>query len=57
MGRQGTPELPANLYRLDADGTLHCVAEDLEGPNGLAFAPDEKNLYLVESRAHPWRLK
>ncbi|PIB42102.1 gluconolactonase [Pseudomonas sp. 2822-15] len=56
MGRQGTPELPANLYRLDADGTLHCVAEDLEGPNGLAFSPDEKTLYLVESRARPRRI-
>ncbi|KAB0550126.1 SMP-30/gluconolactonase/LRE family protein [Pseudomonas argentinensis] len=53
MGSQGTAELPANLYRLDTDGSLHCVAEDLQGPNGLAFSPDEKTLYLVESRARP----
>ncbi|MGY3175583.1 gluconolactonase [Pseudomonas sp. TE12234] len=56
MGRQGTPSLPANLYRLDKSGTLHCVAEDLEGPNGLAFSPDERTLYLVESRARPRRI-
>lgn len=56
MGRQGMAELPANLYRLDPDGQLHCVAEDLEGPNGLAFSPDERTLYLVESRARPRRI-
>ncbi|MBA1376824.1 SMP-30/gluconolactonase/LRE family protein [Pseudomonas brassicacearum] len=56
MGRQGTPSLPANLYRLDRDGTLNCVAEDIEGPNGLAFSPDETTLYLVESRARPRRI-
>lgn len=56
MGRQGTAELPGNLYRLDPDGQLHCVAEDLEGPNGLAFSPDERTLYLVESRARPRRI-
>jgi gluconolactonase len=56
MGRQGSSSLPANVYRRDPDGTLHCVAEDLEGPNGLAFSPDEKTLYLVESRARPRRI-
>jgi gluconolactonase len=56
MGRQGTPSLPANLYRIDPSGTVQCIAEDLEGPNGLAFSPDEKTLYLVESRARPRRI-
>jgi gluconolactonase len=56
MGRQGTPSLPANLYRIDASGTVQCAAEDLEGPNGLAFSPDERTLYLVESRARPRRI-
>lgn len=32
------------------------MAEDLDGPNGLAFSPDEKTLYLVESRARPRRI-
>ena len=42
--------LPANLYRLDPrDGALSVVADDFEGPNGLAFSPDERRLYVVET--------
>lgn len=29
---------------------------DLQGPNGLCFSPDEKKLYIVEGRAQPHRL-
>lgn len=56
MGRRGAAALSANVYRLDAGGQLTCVAEDLEGPNGLAFSPDGATLYLVESRAQPARI-
>ena len=31
------------------------VADDVQGPNGLAFSPDELKLYVVESRAMPNR--
>jgi gluconolactonase len=31
------------------------MADDLAGPNGLCFSPDEKRLYVVESRAVPTR--
>ena len=31
------------------------VVDDLPGPNGLAFSPDEKTLYVVASRATPNR--
>lgn len=56
-GRQATPELPQNVYRLDpATGTARIVAGDLAGPNGLAFSPDESTLYMLESRATPSRL-
>ncbi len=56
-GRVAAPELPQNVYRLDAEtGDLTVVAEDLRGPNGLAFSPDESILYVVESRATPNRL-
>ncbi len=42
--------LPANLYRLDpGDGSLSVVADDFEGPNGLAFSPDETRLYVAET--------
>lgn len=54
MGRRGTPELPANIYRIAADGgEPQCVAANIAGPNGLAFSPDESILYVVESRARP----
>ena len=32
------------------------MADDIEGPNGLAFSPDESILYVVASRAAPNRL-
>jgi gluconolactonase len=57
MGRRGDPALPANVYRIDPnDGSVTCMAEDLDGPNGLAFSPDERTIYIVESRARPRRI-
>jgi gluconolactonase len=42
-------ELPTNVYRLDpATGELRAVIEGLTNPNGLAFSPDERLLYVVE---------
>ncbi|WP_420102879.1 SMP-30/gluconolactonase/LRE family protein [Bosea sp. (in: a-proteobacteria)] len=56
-GGKAEPELPQNVYRIDGrSGSLTVAAEDLRGPNGLAFSPDERTLYLVESRATPNRL-
>jgi sugar lactone lactonase YvrE len=37
------------VFRIDADGTLHLVADDFERPNGLAFSPDERTLYVDDS--------
>jgi len=49
-GGKQTPELPPTVYRLDPkDGSLQIVADDFEGPNGLAFSPDECLLYVSES--------
>jgi gluconolactonase len=39
-------ELPYSGVFRWADGHLELVAEDLRGPNGLAFSPDEKILYV-----------
>lgn len=56
-GHRAEPELPQNVYRIDgATGALTVVASQMRGPNGLAFSPDERILYLVESRATPNRL-
>jgi len=54
-GEPATPELPHAVYRLPPDGPLQRVLDDLKGPNGLAFSPDESELYVVESRAEPSR--
>ncbi len=56
-GEPAEPELPHGVYRIDPlSGELACVLDDLAGPNGLAFSPDERVLYVVESRARPHRL-
>ncbi len=37
------------VYRLDPDGTLTLLADDYDRPNGLAFSPDEKSLYVDDT--------
>jgi len=44
-----------NVYRLGSDGKLTAVITDILNPNGLAFSPDEKKLYVVEWRGTPNR--
>ena len=54
QGFAAEQELPANIYRIDGvSGQATVVAADVNGPNGLAFSPDEKLLYVIESRARP----
>jgi gluconolactonase len=56
-GQPAEQELPHAVYRLDpGSGALAAVITDLAAPNGLAFSPDERVLYVVESRAVPHRL-
>jgi len=44
--------LPCNVYRFDpASGDLGVVISDLKMPNGIAFSPDEKLLYVIDSGA------
>lgn len=58
QGEQAQQELPERVYRLDPDtGKATVVADDISGPNGLAFSPDEKTLYVIESRARPRRIR
>jgi gluconolactonase len=48
--RKETAELPMNVYRLDPNsGNARVVADDFVRPNGLAFSPDEKKLYIIDS--------
>jgi sugar lactone lactonase YvrE len=46
-------EIPFNgVYRLSPDGSLALLADDFERPNGLAFSPDEKILYVDDTARH-----
>lgn len=48
-GRQ-TSEQPPGLYRFDPEtGDIRPMAGDFDGPNGLAFSPDECRLYVAET--------
>ena len=37
------------VYRLNAEGELVLLTKELQRPNGLAFSPDEKTLYVANS--------
>jgi gluconolactonase len=48
-GRQPSEEGPA-LYRFEPEsGDISIMAGDFDGPNGLAFSPDERRLFVAET--------
>jgi gluconolactonase len=51
-GHEASPlrEIPWNgVYRIAPDGKVDLLIRDLPFPNGLAFSPDEKTLYIAVS--------
>ena len=55
-GHKAEPELEQGVYRIDGEsGEVSLVTTDVLGPNGLCFSPDERFLYIVESRGVPHR--
>jgi gluconolactonase len=46
MTKDQHEELPPSVYRLGADGSLSLLTTDLKAPNGLAFSPNGKYLYI-----------
>lgn len=52
-GFRATPEIGAcNVYRIDpVTGDVRIVADGFGGPNGLVFSPDERQLYVSDTRA------
>ncbi|MBV1796050.1 SMP-30/gluconolactonase/LRE family protein [Siccirubricoccus sp. G192] len=53
-GEMAQPELPTNLYRVDGrTGQVTVATGEIGRPNGLAFSPDERRLYVVEAAATP----
>ena len=56
-GHPATPELPTNVYRVDpSTREIVAVIEGIGNPNGLAFSPDERILYVVECATSPRRI-
>jgi gluconolactonase len=51
-GETGEQELPQRVYRIDGKTGKATVVSDgvVQRPNGLAFSPDEKKLYVIESQ-------
>ncbi|RMF28920.1 MAG: SMP-30/gluconolactonase/LRE family protein [Bacteroidetes bacterium] len=48
--RDPAREIPfQGVYRLLPDGTVELLIRDLSRPNGIAFSPDEKTLYVANS--------
>jgi len=57
-GYAAEAELPTHLYRFDPKtGALEVMCADINRPNGLAFSPDERRLYVVESGTLPRRIR
>ena len=55
-GHKADPELEQGVYRIDGEnGEVTLLTAGVLGPNGLCFSPDEKTLYVVESRGVPHR--
>ncbi|WP_349295715.1 SMP-30/gluconolactonase/LRE family protein (plasmid) [Thioclava sp. 'Guangxiensis'] len=56
-GEKAEQEQPHHgVYRIAPDGSLSLALSDLQGPNGITFAPGGTVVYIVEGRAKPDRL-
>lgn len=42
------------VYRLSRDGKLTLLTTEVKAPNGIAFSPDEKKLYVADSSRALW---
>lgn len=54
-GLEAGPEDPgreidfSGIYRVDPDGRVSLLSDELSRPNGIAFSPDERTLYVANS--------
>jgi len=57
-GHRAEGEIGAcNVYRIDsAGGAVQLVADGFTGPNGIVFSPDERQLFVADSRARHIRV-
>ncbi len=50
-GTKSTEERAGRLYRLDCDGSLHLILDNVGCPNGMAFSRDQREFYVTDSFA------
>ncbi len=50
-GTMPSPDHLGRLYRLDTDGNLAEIVDEIGCSNGMGFTPDRKNLYYTDSTA------
>ena len=50
-GNRAEQEHPLSVYRVDADGDIKRVTDDIDAPNGLCFSPDYSLLYVANTGA------
>ncbi|MBN9420721.1 hypothetical protein ABS71_09600 [bacterium SCN 62-11] len=43
-------EQPGKLYRLETNGSIRVLLDDIGQPNGMGFSPDRKTFYLTDTR-------
>ena len=48
--RKNGTAIPQRFFRVAPDDTLAIATADCEYPNGLAFSPDERTLYVANTR-------
>lgn len=51
-GTMSSTGCAGRLYRLDVDGSLHCIMEGVGCSNGMAFSIDQKTFFHTDSLAH-----
>jgi gluconolactonase len=56
QGQSGLHDPSGRVYRLTADGRLHCLMDNLPSPNGLVLNPAETVLFVAMTRDNSvWR--
>ena len=50
-GEKATPEMDCHVYRIDVDGSVTRVIDNMAKPNGIAFSPDGDAIYVSDTGA------
>jgi gluconolactonase len=50
-GNKGPLEIKEAVYRIDKNGAMTMVTDEIYKPNGLCFSPDYKKLYIADTGA------